>query len=239
MDINIFLMCFNESALLPHTIKHYKTYLPSCKITIYDNESTDDSVKIAKSLGCSVISWNSNNILDEFKIRNIKNNSWKFITKGWIIMADMDEFLCITEDDLIKEMNLGTSILNVIGYDMVGESKTIDLSDIDLQNIKKYIDNHNESKKLCFLRENIQEMNYDCGAHSCNPTGTNIIYSSTTYINKHMSSLGLIFLKNKYIERYKRTFDMRKYRMSIHYTDDIVKIENMYNNMYNNCKLQD
>ena len=30
-------------------------------------------------------------------------------------------------------------------------------------------------------------MNYDYGAHSCNPIGNNIIYSSNMYINKHMS----------------------------------------------------
>jgi hypothetical protein len=235
MNINVFLLCFNESNLIQHTIKHYKKYLPSCKITIYDNESTDNSVEIAKKLGCSVISWNSNNVIDDFKYVDIKNNCWKSIEKGWIIMADMDEFLCVTEEELMKEMESDVSILNIKGYDMIGESETDDLSDIDLQNIKKYIDNHYESKKLCFLREKINEINYNCGAHACDPKG-NIIYSSTVYINKHMSSLGLKFLTNKYIERYKRAENMRKHGMATHYTSDIDKIKNLYTYSINNCK---
>lgn len=136
MNINVFLLCFNESALLPHTINHYKKYLPSCEITIYDNESTDNSVEIAKKLGYSVISWSSNNIHDEDKQIFLRNSVWKNCIDGWIIMADMDEYVWDTENDLINEMKLGTTILSIKCYDMIGESETVDLTDIDLQDIK-------------------------------------------------------------------------------------------------------
>jgi len=196
MDINIFLLCFNESVLLPNVIKHYKTYLPSSRITIYDNESTDNSVEIAKSLGCLVVSWNSDTCIDDFKYREIKNNCWKYVENGWVIVADMDEFLCVTEDELKKERDNGTSILNIIGFDMIGESDTTDLSDIDLQTITKYVINQRESKQLCFLREKISDMGYQMGAHNCKPSG-DLVLSKDIYINKHMSLLGLKFLIKK------------------------------------------
>jgi len=236
MIINIFLLCYNESILLPLTIAHYKKYLPNCIITIYDNESTDNSVEIAKSLGCDVISWSSNNIIDDFKYIEIKNNCWKKIETGWVIVADMDEWLCITEDELNEELKNNTSIISVNGLDMIGESVWIDLTDIDLQNINKYNENKQESKKLCFLREKIIDMNYALGAHSCDPKGQ-IKYSYKIYNNKHMSNLGLPFLINKMKNRYKRSSLMRSKGLAFHYTKDEEKIKNNYNKLLKESKI--
>jgi hypothetical protein len=227
MDINIFILCFNESYLLPHTITHYKKYLPSCKITIYDNESTDNSVEVAKSFGCDVVSWNSENIMNEYIQTDLKNNCWKKVTNGWILMIDMDEFVCITEQELLEEFYKGTTIIEIKGVNMIGESTTMDLTDIDLQHIQKYNDCPTESKHLCFLRESIGDMNYRHGAHSCNPTG-NIVYSSNVYINKHMCYLGLPFLINKMLQRYERNQVMHSRGMNKHYINDIDAITNNY-----------
>jgi len=125
MEIHIFILCYNESYLLPHTINHYRKYLPSCKITIYDNQSTDNSVKLALSLGCNVISWSSNNQINDNLYLKIKNNCWKNIKNGWIIMIDMDEFLCVTEDELLDEIKNETSILEIKGLGNIKYSSKI------------------------------------------------------------------------------------------------------------------
>lgn len=227
MDINIFLLCYNERVLLPHTIHHYKTHLPSCTITIYDNESTDDSVEIAKSLGCKIISWNSSNMIDDHKYANIKNNCWKSLEKGWVIMADMDEWLCVTEHELQEEMLRGTTILSVTGIEMIGQSDTLDLSDIDLNQITAYQPNTWLNKRLCFLRDDISEMQYNLGAHACKPIGR-IQSSHVNYKIKHMSMLGLPYIIDKMVKRYERSEVMRSMRLATHYINDIDKIREHY-----------
>ena len=240
MQVNIFLLCFNEQVLLPRVIKHYKTNLPNCKITVYDNESTDNSVKIATDLGCQVISFGSNGMNKMEELMKIKNHAWKSINSGWIIMADMDEFLCVKEQDLVDEQSKGTNVLNVLGYEMIGESQCKYLCDIhDLHDIKKYVINHGESKTLCFLRDEIDEMNYSFGAHKCYPTLKNdgkLKYSEQTYINKHMSILGLTFFINKNIERYKRSEKNRSKGMSTHYMNKERDISHRYYYYLKNCK---
>ena len=225
--IHVFLLCFNESYLLPHMIAHYRAYLPSCHITIYDNESSDDSVAIAKRLGCEVISWSSNNMNDERLKIKIRNYCWNYLKDGWIIMADMDEWICVTEEDLRREEEQGTTILTIKGLDMMGESQKDDLSDLDFHAVDRYVPFKDEDKNLCFLRNRIQTMNWGAGSHHCKPRGK-IQYSDKTYYNKHMCNMGLPFLQKKMRQRHERSLLNRSKGWSIHYVDDMEKVAAFY-----------
>jgi hypothetical protein len=197
--------------------------------------STDNSVEIAKELGCNVCTFDSGGRNDVRIKRNIANTCWKNIKKGWIIMADMDEWIDITEKALNDETKKGTTIITTKGYDMIGESRSAILDDIDLNNITKGVPNYFEDKKICFLREKIDSMNYSVGSHNCSPKG-NIKYSSKLYSIKHMSFVGLAFIVNKMKQRYERSSDMRKIGYSIHYTNNITKITKIYLSLLSKSK---
>ena len=226
--INIFILCFNESILLPHTIRHYRERLPSSKITILDNYSTDNSVEIAKNFeNVKVEFFDSKNIQNDYIFRDLKNNCWKGVDSGWIIVADMDEWLCVDEPMLEYEKMRGVTILSVKGYNITSKSITEDLSDINLQNEKEGVHYEMESKKLCFLKDKIIDINYDFGAHTCNPIGI-INYSDNIYVNKHMVMLGLPYLRNRYKLRYERTTEMRAIGLAIHYSNEVNAIDSIY-----------
>lgn len=234
--IYVILLCHNEAVLLPHTVHHYRTRFPSCTLIIYDNESTDDSVACAKRLGCEIISWSSEGIINDFIMKDIKNHCWKQIKTGWIIMADMDEWLCITEKELEAESKKGTTVLTVKGYDIVGESDEVDLSDIDLHTITRSTPHSQEDKMLCFLRDAITDMNYSIGAHECDPKGR-IQYSSTIYNNKHMCYLGLPFVTDKIIKRHERAHSMQQMEIATHYTNNTDDIKKRYHQLLQESSL--
>ena len=231
---HIFILCYNESVLLPHTVAHYRRNIPYANITILDNESTDGSQEIARQLGCNVISWSSQNILNDYLQANLKNNCWKNVD-GWVIVIDMDEWLCITDQELDHELQNGTTILKTKGIDMIGESKNEHLTDIHLHNINKYVDNHYLNKTVCFYSKAISDMNYGCGAHFCTPVGR-VQFSFRTYLIKHMSFLGLPFYTRKTIDRYNRAREMQRHGMATHYTDNLNTINTEYNQRLTNSQ---
>lgn len=232
MTIDIFLLCYNEELMLPHTLKFYKTNFPNATIHIVDNYSTDSSCDIAEKNNCKIIKYNSNGQQDEQLLIWVRSHIWKkHVTNGWVIMCDMDEWLNITEVDIENEENKGNTIITTNGVNMVGESNTIDFSDINLFEIKKGVYDERYSKKICFKYPDVN-IEYWWGAHTANTYG-NVVYSDKTYLLKHYNYLGEQYLIEKYCKRYERNQKSRELGMNGHYLNDIEQIKNVYKDWLN------
>lgn len=173
-------MAHNESHLVPYFIRHYRNCFPSCNITIFDNESTDDTATICKSLGCEVIPIFSDGYVDQL-LSDMKNEQWKSSQADWVIVCDVDEFLQIDQAELESLNDSGVTILRTQAFDMVGSNGNPD-------EITDKYPNDWFSKSICFKRTKIENINYTPGAHHCNPTG-HVQWSPSPYALFHYKYL--------------------------------------------------
>lgn len=234
MKVYIFLLCYNEEIMLPHTLKYYKTRFPECEITVFDNYSTDRSYEIAKAAGCRVKRYESKGQQNEKDMMWIRSNMWKeFVGKGWVIMCDMDEWIDITEEQLKEEDKRGTTILTTQGVNMVGEANEEELHDIDLFAIQRGFYDNNMSKRVCF-KYPVCAVEYWWGAHTCFPQG-HVVNSTTTYLMRHYNYLGEAYLIRKHAHRYARNVLSRNMGLNQHYHDDQKVIREEYQGWVKNA----
>ena len=227
MSLHVYLLCHNEEVLLPHAVEHYRRRVPGVTFTILDNESSDASVAIARELGCEVHTFKTGNKLNDDVLRDLKNSVWLERTEGWVIVADMDEWLCVTAEDLEREGRAGTTILHTFGLNVFGNSASTTLDDVDLHALNTGQPHPPESKAICFRRPQISAMNYNPGAHKCAPGG-DVRWSKRTYVLKHMAWLGRPFIVEKYQKRYARGKEQQLRGLGTHYTDDAAKVSVQY-----------
>ena len=167
---------------------------PTIQMTILDNESTDNSTEIAKNLGCKIKTVNTDNILNIFTFHNIRNELWKTSEADWIIICDMDEYLCMNQRDLDEEEKNGATLIKTQGYNMVADSQSPTLSDITIGEINQGIEDKHYSKTICFNKNFIHHMAYGAGGHLCFPAGKRVQYSKKTYPLYHFKYLGFEYL---------------------------------------------
>ncbi len=195
--ITIYLITWNEELLLPFAVEHYRRRFPNCKIVIYDNESSDCTIKCASELQCEVITFNTYNKLSDLMFQYIKNTHWKTAETPWVLICDLDEWLDISEGELRVEESYGRTIIQAEGYMMVNMEDNLNIAGINHgyrdEQVAIFYD-----KCLLFNRTQITNINYIMGAHACNPDG-NVNYGTKKYPMYHYKYLSPDYL----VERYK------------------------------------
>jgi hypothetical protein len=224
--VTVHLITYNEELMIEFFVKHYRKLFPNCIIKVYDNYSTDDTVKIAENLGCQINYYDSNNKLSDSKFLEIKNNCWKDSETDWVVVCDCDELISITEEELINESNNGVTLFKFDAYNMVNTEETLNLDEMTLGFRDSIWD-----KTLLFNKSKINEINYQPGCHICHPNG-DVKYSTNIYKILHYKYLGVEYTVSRYKMFADRLSDENK-RMgwSYHYAENEVKLRRYYSEM--------
>lgn len=89
--IAVLIPCYNEAKTIEKVVKDYKEVLPDATIYVYDNNSTDDTDKIAKKAGATVV----------YEYRQGKGN----VIRSMFRDIDADCYLMIDGDDTYDASN--------------------------------------------------------------------------------------------------------------------------------------
>ena len=234
--VHVYFMAKNEQVLLPLAIQHYRTRFPGCRITVFDNNSTDNTVRIAQQARCDVIHRRTkDNIMDTYGAMHIRSTCWKTENTTrrdppWVILADVDEWLDMWQEDLQAEDAKGAVIIKTMGVQIVGNSSSPTLSDVDVHGMRFGAVDELYSKHICFKRgpNGIKGITYSPGAHEASADPPDARFSSSCYVLKHMSALGRPFFEEKTLNRYWQSANIRPLGFGDHYTNNTKRILNRY-----------
>lgn len=216
-NIHVYTIAYNEEIVLPFMINHYRKQFPDCKITVYDNQSTDSTRQIALDGGCEVLEYNSNNEIRDDLYLNIKNNCWKKQSEKWALVCDVDELLHITEDELLMEQNQGVTIIKTEGWNMITTNPNPSV--IDLEGIKYGSRAPQYDKSYLFDTKSLTGINYGAGCHYCSPVG-NIKHSTRAYKILHYKAISEDYVVMRHLEFGRRMSQQNlKHGWGTHYLD--------------------
>jgi hypothetical protein len=194
MLIETFAVCFNEQALMPYFLKHYFQY---GSVTIFDNYSTDNSVKIAEESGATIFQFDSGGEFREDILTHIRNICWKESKADWVIVTDIDEL--VYHKDLVKTLeNIKESVILPRMFNMYSE--VFPTTSGQIYDEVQYGVEFN-SKMCLFKPSEIKEMNYDPGCHFAHPEGNFKLNFTSDIINLHFKNMSIDYVvaRNAYL----------------------------------------
>jgi hypothetical protein len=231
--ITIYTIAWQEQFMIQYFITHYHVRFPGCKIIVYDNESRDDTRKIAEARGCEVRTFTTGNTLSDRTYLEIKNNVWKEAKTDWVLIADVDEHLNIWDADLKYEQSLGTSIIRAEGWNMISLQDELQ-SPFDLTHGVRA---ESYDKLYCFNKKSISEINYRYGCHKAAPVG-DLFYSDKLYKCRHYKYLNREYMIARHALFAKRMSEHnKKHGLGIHYMYSKEEITKEFNEARKNAIL--
>lgn len=220
MKVEVFTLCWNEMAILPYAVKYWQDY--AAKVTVYDNGSTDGSLEYMAQFPelIEVRHFETGNQKNNTIQMMMKNNMWKEARgrADLVVVCDLDEMLIPEASAFDRLFNAGgATICKPLWYDLLSDE--IPTEEGYLDNLRPYAIFNPSSKVVVFNPNAIQEINYNAGAHTCQPVGDVKWCGGDIYLLHANNALSLEYRLERYKQQAaRRSEDDIKKNHAIHYT---------------------
>jgi glycosyltransferase involved in cell wall biosynthesis len=177
MNVEAFIICWNESETLKMTIDYYRSFCSH--IILYDNYSTDGSDEIAKSMGCEIRKFGIQGELNDKEYVKVKNKCWKGSEADYVIVCDADEIIYhpYLFNVLKAEKERGTTIFKPTGINVYSNEMPV----------KSFLEittgvNDTQYSKTAIFSPKLKEIWFEYGCHRSDPRGKLIWNESEIYL---------------------------------------------------------
>ena len=193
MTIDIFTVAYNEEESLPDFLGHYAF---ARRVYLYDNESTDRTVEIARADPRVIVrTLATGGKYDEGAQMEIRNNAWRESDADYVVVCDVDEFV---DCGPLEAFGSHEVAFQCQGRNMVGNDGER-LADVHrwapAGSVPSVEDRYD---KLSVFSPRIAGINYDPGMHTAHPTCP--IVENPRLVLRHYCHLG----EEWTIRRYRR-----------------------------------
>jgi hypothetical protein len=171
--LTVVVTTYNMQDSIEEFINFYRNRVPASQFLVFDNQSTDNTKKVAEDMGAQVFDFNTGNKMDEFFLMNIRNKAWKLVDSEFMLVVDADEFATITTEFL---ETADWNICKCVGIEIFSE-EWLPIEDYTHGEL-----NERYSKIVLFRKSDILETNFESGSHQANPipnTGKELKWCTT------------------------------------------------------------
>jgi glycosyltransferase involved in cell wall biosynthesis len=224
--------------MLPYFIRHYDPFVDG--FVIIDDGSTDGSIEFLKDQSkVKLIMANRKEASYIEQSRVFFNEAWKESRSvaDWIITCNIDEHIYHKNMEVYLQYcrQHGVTVLPAQGYEMVAltfpsnQGRLCDEVRLGAQTQRLTGPSSMLNKIMVFNPQAIEEINFDIGRHSADPTGRVVYPNSIELKMLHYKFLGLKYANQRYAElKAGLSSNDIKHGLGIQYISNTSKVQRTY-----------
>ena len=167
MKVEVHVLRYGDSWLVPYVIRHYLTY--ATKLVIHD--AGGGEVSCPDDPRIHVVPWDLHEVND-LKYAELRNECWKGTDADWVIVADLDELIYFPEGadkTLGAYTKMGAAVIRPHGFELFSETYPTTEGQIYDEIKMAAPDDKWYSKPILFTPKMVSETRLGLGSHESDP----------------------------------------------------------------------